>query len=140
MTSDGQAVAVGLPGTLGLKFSQWKQSEISAHELNQRRELRFPPAVRMASLAGERDLLDKVLGELTGKPGVEILGPMPIQIAGANSDWRALLRYEYGQGAALAALLKAQVLQSTAGHRRVSAKSGRAMRPIKINMDDTEVI
>jgi primosomal protein N' (replication factor Y) len=123
MTSDGQAVAVGLPGTLGLKFSQWKQSEISAHELNQRRELRFPPAVRMASLAGERDLLD-----------------MPIQIAGANSDWRALLRYEYGQGAALAALLKAQVLQSTAGHRRVSAKSGRAMRPIKINMDDTEVI
>ncbi|MEY4019564.1 MAG: hypothetical protein RLZZ590_864 [Actinomycetota bacterium] len=140
MSGEGQAIAVGLPGVLGQKFSEWKQTEISAHELNQRRELRFPPAIRMASLSGERDLLDKVLGELTGKPGIEILGPMPVQSAGANADWRALLKYEYGQGAALAALLKAQVLQSTAGHRRVSLKSGRAMRPIKINMDDTEVI
>jgi primosomal protein N' (replication factor Y) len=140
MARGGQAIAVGLSGIVGLKFSQWKQAEISAHELKQRRELRFPPAVRMASLSGERNLLDQILGELDGKPGIEILGPMPTPSASANSDWRALLRYEYGQGADLASLLKAQVLQSTAGHRRVSAKSGRAMRPIKINMDDTEVI
>ena len=53
----------------------------------------------------------------------------------AADDWRALIRYDYAQGATLAATLKAQVLLATAGARRVSAKSGRSQRPIQIKMD-----
>ena len=88
----------------------------------------------MAALTGERDLLTRVLEALPSD--IEVLGPMPIASKNAAlDDWRALIRYEYAQGSALAATLKAQVLLATAGSKRVSAKSGRAQRPIQIKMD-----
>lgn len=134
MKSGGLAVAVGLQGFLGQKFALWSQAEIAHHEYLSRAELRFPPFIRMASLSGERDLLEKVLASLPSE--IEILGPMPIATKDAAADdWRALIRYDYSQGATLAGTLKAQVLLATAGAKRVSAKSGRAQRPIQIKMD-----
>jgi primosomal protein N' (replication factor Y) len=134
MKSGGLAVAVGLQGFLGQKFALWSQAEIAKHEYLSRAELRFPPFIRMASLSGERDLLSKVLEALPRE--IEILGPMPVTSKNAAvDDWRALIRYEYAQGAALASTLKAQVLLATAGSKRMSAKSGRAQRPIQIKMD-----
>jgi primosomal protein N' (replication factor Y) len=127
-------VAVGLQGFLGQKLALWSQAEIAHHEYHSRAELRFPPFIRMASLTGERELLNKVLEALPAE--IEVLGPMPVTAKGAAvDDWRALIRYEYAQGAALAATLKTQVLLATAGSKRVSAKSGRAQRPIQIKMD-----
>jgi primosomal protein N' (replication factor Y) len=134
MKSGGLAVAVGLQGFLGQKLALWSQAEIANHEYLSRAELRFPPFIRMASLSGERELLTKVLESLPSD--IEILGPMPVTAKNAAvDDWRALIRYEYSQGATLAATLKAQVLLATAGSKRVSAKSGRAQRPIQIKMD-----
>ena len=134
MKSGGLGVAVGLQGYLGQKLALWSQAEIAAHEYHSRAELRFPPFIRMASLSGERDLLTKVLAALPAE--IEVLGPMPLPTKTAlGEDWRALIRYEYAQGAELAATLKAQVLLATAGSKRVSAKSGRAQRPIQIKMD-----
>ena len=134
MKTGGLAVAVGLQGFLGQKFALWSQAEIAAQEYHSRAELRFPPFIRMASLSGERELLNKVLEALPAE--LEILGPMPVAgNSAATGDWRALIRYEYAQGAALAATLKTQVLLATAGSKRVSAKSGRAQRPIQIKMD-----
>jgi primosomal protein N' (replication factor Y) len=134
MKSGGLGVAVGLQGYLGQKLALWSQAEIAHHEYHSRAELRFPPFIRMASLTGERDLLNKVLEALPAE--IEVLGPMPVTTKGAAvDDWRALIRYEYAQGATLAATLKTQVLLATAGSKRVSAKSGRAQRPIQIKMD-----
>jgi primosomal protein N' (replication factor Y) len=134
MKSGGLAVAVGLQGFLGQKLALWSQAEIAQHEYHSRAELRFPPFVRMASLSGERELLGRVLHALPKE--IEILGPMPESYKNASTDdWRALIRYEYAQGASLAATLKTQVLLATAGTKRVSAKSGRAQRPIQIKMD-----
>lgn len=134
MKAGGLAVAVGLQGFLGQKFALWSQAEIAKHEYLSRAELRFPPFIRMAALTGEKDLLNRVLEALPAD--IEVLGPMPITAKNAAvDDWRALIRYEYAQGPALAATLKAQVLLATAGSKRVSAKSGRAQRPIQIKMD-----
>jgi primosomal protein N' (replication factor Y) len=134
MKSGGLAVAVGLQGFIGQKFALWSQAELAHREYLSRAELRFPPFIRMASLSGERELLNKVLESLP--EDIEVLGPMPVTTKNAAADdWRALIRYEYSQGAALAAKLKAQVLLATAGSKRVSAKSGRAQRPIQIKMD-----
>jgi primosomal protein N' (replication factor Y) len=134
MKSGGLSVAVGLQGLLGQKFALWSQAELAQHEYQSRVELRFPPFIRMASLSGERDLLTRVLESLP--EDIEILGPMPVTAKNAAvDDWRALIRYEYSQGATLATTLKAQVLLATAGSKRVSAKSGRAQRPIQIKMD-----
>lgn len=134
MKSGGLAVAVGLQGFIGQKLALWSQAELAQREYLSRAELRFPPFIRMASLSGERDLLNKVLESLP--EDIEVLGPMPVTTKNAAADdWRALIRYEYSQGATLAAKLKAQVLLATAGSKRVSAKSGRAQRPIQIKMD-----
>jgi primosomal protein N' (replication factor Y) len=134
MKSGGLAVAVGLQGFIGQKFALWSQAELAQREYLSRAELRFPPFIRMASLSGERELLNKVLESLP--EDIEVLGPMPVTTKNAAADdWRALIRYEYSQGVSLAAKLKAQVLLATAGSKRVSAKSGRAQRPIQIKMD-----
>ena len=134
MKSGGLAVAVGLQGFIGQKLALWSQAELAHREYLSRAELRFPPFIRMASLSGERELLNKVLESLP--EDIEVLGPMPVTTKNAAADdWRALIRYEYSQGATLAAKLKAQVLLATAGAKRVSAKSGRAQRPIQIKMD-----
>jgi hypothetical protein len=65
---------------------------------------------------------------------------MPVVERGANSEWRILIKYEYADGAKLAELFKALSLKLSAGQQRVSAKSGRAIQPIRIKMDDVEVI
>ena len=141
LSQNGRAIAVGLAGQLGKKLALWSQVDIAAAELATRRELRFPPALRMASISGEAELLQKVSAILAEDPRIEVLGPMPIQSRDQNGqDWRSLLRFEYSHGAELAHFLKAQVLLLTAGSKRVSAKSGRAQRPIRIKMDDAEVI
>ena len=141
LSENGRAIAVGLSGQLGKKLVLWSQAEIATAELASRRELRFPPAVRMASISGEAELLQKVSASLAEDPRFEVLGPMPVPSRDqASADWRALLRFEYSQGAELAHFLKAQILLLTAGSKRVSSKSGRAQRPIRIKMDDAEVI
>ncbi|MFM1984454.1 MAG: hypothetical protein RL723_889 [Actinomycetota bacterium] len=140
MNSAGSAVLVGLSGTLATKVSLWAVDEISTHELESRIELRFPPAIRLASIGAERNLIQDVIQDLGNIDGVEILGPISITDKGSEIESRVLLKYEYSIGAKLAETLKTKSLKLSAGHQRFSAKSGRAMRPIRIKMDDHEVI
>ena len=141
MSLDGMAVAVGVSGNLGLALQNWNIVGFARHELNAQRELRFPPAVRLASLTGERDVLLKTLEAIGNSIDLEILGPMPVAMRdGSGNDWRALARFEYSAGAKVAQVLKTQIALATAGTKRLSAKTGRGMRPIKVKMDDPEVI
>lgn len=140
MNSTGSAVLVGLSGTLATKVSLWAIDDISRHELESRIELRFPPAIRLASIGAERNLIQSVIQELGNIDGIEILGPISITDKGSEIESRVLLKYEYSIGAKLAETLKTQSLKLSAGQQRFSAKSGRAMRPIRIKMDDHEVI
>jgi len=147
MASDGRCVGVGLATELGKKFALWDQRGIAAAELANRRELRFPPHCRMASVAGPRELIDDVvanLSQLADKPdAIEVLGPLLQGDSGPAlpvPTWRYLIRYEYGLGEALAKELKARVLLVNAGNRSINAKSGRASRSVKLRMDDSEVI
>jgi primosomal protein N' (replication factor Y) len=56
---------------------RWDPATFASRELAEREELRFPPAVRMASVAGQPDAVDAVLA-LAKLPGdAEILGPLP---------------------------------------------------------------
>lgn len=139
-SGEARSVLVGVSGALAKKFSLWSQAEIAQRELATRAELRFPPAIRLASLGSSKELIQEVLGELSALSGIEVLGPVPISTRGVTSEWRVLIKYEYSDGAKLAETLKALSLKLSAGQQRVSAKSGRAMRPIRIKMDDVEVI
>lgn len=140
IAATGQAVLVGVNGMLATKFSLWAMDEIASHELASRIELRYPPAVRLATIGAERKLLESLTPELSNIPGVEVLGPVSVLDKGVEVEARLLLKYDYSQGAALAAELKVQTLKLSSGQQRFSVKSGRAMRPIRVKMDDVEVV
>lgn len=137
---EARNVLVGVSGVLANKFSLWAQAEISNHEFASRKELNFPPAIRLASVGASKELIQDVITQLKAVSNLEILGPLPITQSGIETDWRVLIKYDYSQGAALAETLKGLSLRLSAGQQRVSAKSGRAIRPIRIKMDDVEVI
>jgi primosomal protein N' (replication factor Y) len=139
-SANSRNVLVGVAGLLANKFSLWSQAEIAQREFATRAELRFPPAIRLASIGTTKDLIQEVQLELAKQSNLEVLGPIPVADRGFNSEWRILIKYEYVDGAKLAEMLKTLSLKLSAGQQRVSAKSGRAMRPIRIKMDDVEVI
>ena len=147
MAPNGRCVGVGLATEVGKRFALWDQRGLASAELANRRELRFPPHCRMASVAGPRDLIDTVvanLSQFSDKPNsVEVLGPLLQGESGPalpEPIWRYLIRYEYSVGETLAKELKARVLIANAGNRSINAKSGRASRAVKLRMDDSEVI
>ena len=138
--SDSRSVIVGVADPLAKMFSLWSQAEISQREFASRAELRFPPAIRMASVGSTKELIQELQGQLTEHANFEILGPIPIVERGVNTEWRLLIKYEYSDGLKLAEILRSISLRLSAGQQRLSVKSGRAMRPIRIKMDDVEVI
>ncbi|MDQ1551889.1 MAG: hypothetical protein QOD50_1311, partial [Actinomycetota bacterium] len=52
---------VGVGGALATALSTWRQSEYARTELADRRRLRFPPAVRVASVTGSPDAVAKAV-------------------------------------------------------------------------------
>jgi hypothetical protein len=78
----------------------------AAHELEQRRRLDFPPAVRLAVVSGSALAVAEFLAVAALPPSAAVLGPLPLE-AGPPGQVRALLRALLADGAALAAALRA---------------------------------
>jgi primosomal protein N' (replication factor Y) len=138
--SSGRAVIVGLTGFLAEKLSLWAQADISAMEFRSRSELRFPPSVRLASLGAEKHLISELLPVLQNLPGVEILGPVRVISKGLEIESKLLLKYEYSVGAELAKSLHVAVAKLSSGNSRSNLRTGKSMRPIRIKMDDFDVL
>ncbi len=97
-------------------------------EFAQRRALRMPPAVRVASILGPRDVVEALVNEQIGHPEVDALGPFP-----ADGASRALLRMSYRQAPGVAAELRAAVV-------RHASESGRRQSRLKVVMDDVSTL
>jgi primosomal protein N' (replication factor Y) len=137
MSAEGRGAAIGLAGELGQKLAFWQQVQLASDELETRRELAFAPAVRLASVTAARETLEAISLAVGHINSVRVLGPLPSK----DPDLlRLLVRYEYSAGAELAAVLRAQVLLHGSAGLRINPKSGRAARPIRIKMDEPEVI
>jgi primosomal protein N' (replication factor Y) len=81
---------------------RWDPMGFAGRELEQRRALGFPPAVRLAALDGEAAALQAFLGHCTLPASADVLGPVPT----AEGE-RLLVRTPRTDGAALAASLHA---------------------------------
>jgi primosomal protein N' (replication factor Y) len=136
---DGKSALVGVAGELASQFSLWNQELISKRELASRAELRFPPAIRMASVTATVEQLTLLRENLKMKDLVEHLGPVPVTHETSKNLARLIIKYDYAQGAELASDLKAAALIASAGLTSVS-KAGRNQRVFRIKMDDIEVI
>ena len=118
---------------------RWDPAGHAERELAERRELRFPPAVSMASVSGPADAVASLLGSADLPPGAEVLGPVPVAAAGRRpasgpgqaAELRFLIRVPRRGAAGLAVALRA----AQAG--RSAAKQPGAVR---IQLDPADLI
>ena len=92
---------------------RWDPVTQAERELAERRELRFPPAVRVAALTGPRRAVQDVVAGAELPAGAEVLGPVPApdgrsdQQQGEAAAVRVLVRVDRRSGTALACALRA---------------------------------
>lgn len=134
----GVSVVAGIPKELGIQLVGWRILEIASNELAERKALNLPPHVRIASIQGERQLLDQ-LKQAIASSNWEIFGPIAIQNAGIGIEYRYVIKYSYSHGSKLAEVIRSSVAALTSGQTSISA-NGRKSRAIRVRMDDPEVI
>jgi primosomal protein N' (replication factor Y) len=89
---------------------RWDAVTYAERELAERRDLGFPPAVRMASLTGTPQSVRELVDAAGLPQDAEVLGPVDV----GEGQERALVRVERARGVALSRLLKtAQAARST---------------------------
>ncbi|HEX5543399.1 MAG TPA: primosomal protein N' [Micromonospora sp.] len=106
---------------------RWDTAWFAARELAERRELSFPPAVRMASVTGAPAAVADLLSVARLPQGAEVLGP----VAAGPEQERMLLRVPRSRGPALAAALHA-----AAGVRAAR----KANEPVRIQVDPLDLL
>ena len=141
---------VGVVGPVARALATWTQPAYARNELAERAPLLMPPAVRVAVLEGDTAAVELALHDLAeAVPGLSpmaVLGPVP-QADGAS---RALVRFDYGQGAEVTASLRASLVAAAVRNRRPSRPVARrnidpAQPPprqrntLKVRVDDPEL-
>ncbi|MCZ7474547.1 MULTISPECIES: primosomal protein N' [unclassified Micromonospora] len=130
------AAALARPGTAGGRvvvvadgalapvqaLLRWDSAWFAARELAERRELGFPPAVRMASVTGAAEAVADLLAGARLPGDAEVLGPVPAD----EGRERMLVRVPRSRAAAMA-----EALHAAAGQR--SAR--KAADPVRLQVD-----
>ena len=128
---------VGVGGALASALSMWRQPEWAATELDARRALRFPPAVRVASVTAAHASVARAVEAVSGVEGVDVLGPAPVEDDGLE---RAIVRFDYGAGARVARELRAEMIRVATERRRpVAGRPVRRPPVLRVRFDDPDV-
>lgn len=143
---DGYCLLAAGGGPAVRAFVTGRTQEWLHAELGDRRELRYPPAVRVASVTGGRAEVDRALNTLEALPGVDYLGPTQLAAGGPSKTppglVRAIVRFDYARGAEVAARLRGALVADAAGAsaRTTGRAPGRA-RPeaLRLRFDDRGV-
>jgi primosomal protein N' (replication factor Y) len=131
---------VGVGGTLATALATWRQADYARGELVDRRQLRFPPAVRVATVTGTLDAVTSAVAAAVETAGVEasdVLGPVDTDPGAV----RTIIRFDYGVGTTVAVALRAEIIRSATTRRRVAAMKGpRPPLPpnLRVRFDDVE--
>ncbi|MCC9174549.1 primosomal protein N' [Arthrobacter sp. zg-Y179] len=131
---------------------RWDPASAAERELELRRELGLPPAVRYAELTGSREGLDAFITRLELPEGVRAVGPAPLapavvppsgnaqqrdsrspdgQLGGAGGRYRTLLFFPYTAAPAITAALRST---------KAAASARRTGDPVYIRVDGTDVL
>src|SRR5664280_1357391 len=137
-SAGGRVVVVAAAGVAAVEaLVRWDPAWAAARELRERTELRFPPAVRMASVTGTPAGVAELLAGAELPGGAEVLGPIPVAAPPPGpgpppeqDSARMLVRVPRADGPALAAALKAA---SAAHAARGSAFSAAARAGVRLD-------
>jgi primosomal protein N' (replication factor Y) len=149
---DGLCLMAAGGGPVVQAFVTGRTEEWLLGELRDRRALRYPPSVRVASVSGGPEEVARALRTIAELPGVDHLGPTPVParlVQDGNGDHgghtgvvRAIVRFEYGQGTEVAKRLRGALVADAAGSatRSKGRAPGRA-RPeaLRLRFDDRGV-
>ncbi|WP_307807500.1 primosomal protein N' [Naasia sp. SYSU D00948] len=127
---------VGVGGPIATALATWRQSDFLSRELADRRQLRFPPAVRVATVTGPLRLVEPLLTEAEAA-GATVVGSEHVE-----EGVRTVLRFDYAHGAAVAGVLRTGILRAATGRRPRSADA-RDRRPaptLRVRMDDPDAL
>lgn len=133
---DAPVLLAGVGGPVAQALATGHPERIAAAELADRRALRFPPAVRVAAVAGEPVAVQRALERFEGLEGVDVLGPIELE----EGRVRAIVRFDYPRGAEVAALLKAEVVRGATARapRPPGAPPRRRVPALRVRVDDQE--
>ena len=129
-------VLVGVGGALASTLATWRQPDYAHSELEDRRALRFPPAIRVATVTGPPESVAEAISTVP-VDAVDILGPVDI----GDGSVRSIVRFDYNHGAEIAEGLRAEVVRSAAKRRKAFGGKGPKgpIKPLlKVRLDDVE--
>ena len=154
---DGLCLMAAGGGPVVTAFVTGRVDEWLRGELRDRQALRYPPAVRVASVSGGPEEVSRALRTIAEIPGVDHLGPTTVpqhtsagrggpgaSASGGTSSAivRAIVRFDYGHGSEVAKRLRGALVADAAGSsaRTKSRGPGRA-RPeaLRLRFDDRGV-
>ncbi|MBD8205312.1 primosomal protein N' [Microbacterium sp. CFBP 8790] len=134
---------VGVAGPVARALATWTQPAYARGELIDRAPLRMPPAVRVASVDGRTRSVDALLGSLRETvPELDplaILGPVDTSETPDVATSRALVRFDYAQGRAVAEALRAGVIADALRARKSRKNRGPQPRStLRVRLDIPE--
>ncbi|WP_200847015.1 primosomal protein N' [Microbacterium sp. 18062] len=111
----------GVAGQVARALATWTQAAYARTELAERAPLKMPPAVRVAVVEGARPSVDTALASLARDvhelTADAVVGP--VAVPGEDPPRaRALVRFDYGSGKAVAQTLRAAVIADAVQGRR----------------------
>jgi primosomal protein N' (replication factor Y) (superfamily II helicase) len=132
-------VLVGVGGALASALVTWRHADFARSELADRRRLRFPPAVRVATVTGTVEAVAQAVERTASALQLDrsdVLGPVDV----SPTTVRTILRFDYSRGADVAADLRAQVIRAATSRRKpaVAGKRVAPPPPLKVRFDDVE--
>jgi len=129
---------VGIGGRLATAMALWQLDGPAHDELVDRRELLFPPAVRVATLTGTEQAVTAAVEALGDAPVGPVLGPVPVDDP-VPGTVRAIVRFPYAHGTEVAATLKAEVIRRSSTRRVLPGGEKRRAAPaLRARLDDAE--
>ena len=134
---------VGVAGPVARALATWTQPAYARGELADRAPLRMPPAVRVASVDGHSRSVDTLLMSLRETvPDLDplaILGPVDTSETPDASTSRALVRFDYAHGKAVAEALRAGVIADALRARKSRKDRGPKQRStLRVRLDIPE--
>ncbi|MFF7989296.1 primosomal protein N' [Kitasatospora xanthocidica] len=130
-TEGGTVVVVAEPSARPVQaLVRWDPLGHAGLERDERAQLHFPPVSRMASVSGTPAAVADLLGLIRLPEGADVLGPVPVPALRGEEQERALLRVPPGQGAALAAALKAA---------QIARIALRTPEPVRVRVDPLDI-
>ncbi|SDH10679.1 primosomal protein N' family DNA-binding protein [Agrococcus jejuensis] len=127
---DATIVLTGAVGRVAAAMTTRDAAGFAAAELADRRSLRFPPAVRVASVVGGPDEVERVVRAVGEIGATDALGPVDV----GDGAVRSIVRFDYGAGVDVAHALRAEIVRAATQSRSRVAKGA----PVRVHVDDHE--